>query len=83
MLIAWEVKRFLNLADEFESSEPLAIAIICCQLLPHVCQANDEEGAKVLWARTATYPKLRMDIRSEGPSRGAARKSVVGSKESV
>jgi len=50
---------------------------------PHVCKANDEEGAKVLWARTATYPKLRTDIRSDCPSRGAARKSVVGSKESV
>lgn len=50
---------------------------------PHVCVANDEEGAKVLWARTATYPKLRMDIRSEGLNRRVIRKSVVGSKESV
>lgn len=48
---------------------------------PHVCETNEKKGAKVLWAQTAKYPKLRMTTRSEGASSRTARKITVKSKQ--
>jgi len=48
---------------------------------PHACETNAKEGAKVLWAQTAKYPKLRLGIRSETAGGQAARRIAVKSKK--
>jgi len=42
---------------------------------PHVCETNDVEGAKVLWAQTAKVPNLRVGVKSK-EVRGRTEKKV-------